>query len=68
MPKAIKRKAPELKLAKSLNWDRSGSVVKKIGVCDSCHQEAKTCLAFDTSAEEYGEIVLCKDCLNSMFD
>lgn len=31
MPKAIKRKAPELKLAKSLNWDRSGSVVKKIG-------------------------------------
>lgn len=34
-----------------------------IGVCDVCGQENVSAVTFDSSDGEYGDIIVCRDCL-----
>lgn len=58
----------EIKFVKDLSYDRQGTITKRPARCDLCGKLIEDCLVFDTAAEEYGEISLCKTCLVSMFN
>jgi hypothetical protein len=50
----------------SLNYNRTGKVWITTSHCSVCNIQS-LCLAIDGSEEEYGEIYLCKHCIDKLF-
>ena len=50
------------------NYNRSKTVAVLYATCDKCKTENTIVIATDTSDGEYGDLYICMDCINEIYD